>query len=403
MNESPDGTIMPTGQQPEAPVPAPVTGQQPGNRTMKIVAMVVAGVVVLAAAGIGGSVYMKKQKELKAPIKVGMLLPFSGPAGGAGLGISRGVKLAQKQLGASKVELIQEDSQCSGDTAKAAMKKLIAKGVVAVIGDACSGSSAAALEEAEKAGIVMIAPTASSSSLSKADNLFRVVPADDFQGKFAAKTMYDKGIMTAALVASDDSYSIGLGKVFKASFEELGGTVTESPFKEGDLDFSDQVADIKAANPGAIFLLDIAPPSGVAAIHQIRAAGITAPIYSGDAGDSYYGNPIEESERAAATGFTITRFPLGTQTFLQAMKNDFPAVGVNYGAGQGYDAFHAVFLAYQAGARTKEQVKAEISTTKFQGVTGPMEFDKNGEISSSAYKYELYQATADGVFVLVED
>ena len=115
------------------------------------------------------------------------------------------------------------------------------------------------------------------------------------------------------------------------------------------------------------------------------AAGVAAPVYSGDSAD----DPIViGGAGSAAEGLIVTAFPSGTQAFKQTLANAYPSDEQVYGAPQAYDAFQALFKAYQAGARTGEQFKTKLSKVDFVGVSGHIKFDANGEISNTDYKYD---------------
>ncbi|HSX33332.1 MAG TPA: branched-chain amino acid ABC transporter substrate-binding protein [Candidatus Saccharimonadales bacterium] len=383
---SPASTDMAADQKPMSPA-TPVTGGAPKNNSMmRMMAIVLAAVVVLGG-GTGFALYWHHRSVLNAPVKVGIVLPFSGDASAAGFGEVKGIELAQKQLGATKIDLVREDTKCDSKLGAAAVKKLAAENVVAMIGDACSSGTAGEVQPANDNKIVLISPSASSPSLSKpGDYFFRVVPPDEFQGSFAAQLMYDKGIRKVAMLYSNEPYGKGLSSVLKQRFEALGGTVvSDLNYEDGSIDLSKQAAATVATKPDAVYFLGISGPSVIAGLQQLRAAGLTAPIYSGDSAD----DPIViGGAGAAAEGMTVTAFPVGSQSFKQALADAYPSDEQVYGAAQGYDAFKAIYQAYQQGARTGEQFKEKLSNMSFTGVSGSIAFDKNGEISNTSYKYD---------------
>ena len=383
-------TVMPTGGHPSA-------GAQPGK--MKWMWIGVAAILVLGGGGYGLYAYMQYRAEQNKPIKVGVALPFSGPVAAAGLGEIKGLQLAQKQLGATKIQLIQEDTKCTPDGAKAAVKKLIAKEVVAIIGDACSGSSLEALPEANNAKVVMISASATSPTLSKpGDYFFRVVPNDNFQGKFAATTMYNKGLHKVSVLSVDESYGQGLSKAFIEAFEALGGTiVSQGKYLNTDTNWDSQIAAVAAAKPEGVYLLSLSTSTAVGLMKGLQAAGVSVPTYSGD---SLNDSQLISSGGAATEGMYVTIFTTGTQAFQQALKNAYTDTQT-YAAAQAYDAFNAVYLAYKGGARTGEAIKNALPGISFEGVSGAISFDQNGEISNPQYKYALQQVH-DGKFVLAD-
>ncbi|MBU4603321.1 MAG: ABC transporter substrate-binding protein, partial [Proteobacteria bacterium] len=88
------------------------------------------------------------------PVKVGVVLPFSGPVGSDGTRTFNGIDLAVKQINAAggidfngqkmPIEIVKEDSTCNPRMSVAAVEKLMTRDKVSVvIGDFCSTSTLA--------------------------------------------------------------------------------------------------------------------------------------------------------------------------------------------------------------------------------------------------------------------
>lgn len=397
MDETPEAKV--TSEQP-AQEPANLSGQPEGKHSRKRLWLIIVAAVVVVGGGLGAFFYSTSKPKTEATLKIGVMLPFSGDASTSGFGELKGIQLAKKQLGASNIELVQEDSKCDADSAAAAVKRLVAQKVVAIIGEACSGASLGALPDANKNKVVMISASASSPSLSIAnDYFFRVVPPDEFQGQFAAQLIYNKGLHTAAMLYSNEEYGNGLSKAFKKSFEALGGTiVADTPYEDGAIDLTNEVNAAKMANPAAVYFIGVSAPSASAILQQMRTAGLTVPVYSGDV---LYDDVVIDNAAGAAEGLTLTSFPTGTRSFKQALKNSYQSSDQTYAAAEAYDAFDALYRAIKGGAKTGEEIKNKLPSIDFQGVSGHIKFDKNGEISNSDYKYEVLQVK-DGAFTTVE-
>ena len=324
----------------------------------------------------------------KPHLKIGVMVAFSGGSSSMGYGEIKGIQLAKKELSADTIDLVQVDSRCDPSIAPEVIKKLIDQKVVAIIGDGCSSVSAAALPFANKAKIPMVSPSASSPSLSiPGDYFFRVVPPDNFQGAFMAKTIYDKGLRHVAVFYTNESYGLGISKVFKDKFTSLGGQVVIMTSAEPDLiQLDSQIAAIKAAKPDAIYFAPNATVSAIAAIKLASAAGLNVPYYGGDV---LYDKTVISNVGNAAEGLIMTSFPIGSKTFKQAIYNEYQSTDLLYGAPQAYDAFSAIYKTIQDGATTGEEIKDKLPSVSFTGVSAKITFDKNGEISDPNYKYDL--------------
>lgn len=359
-------------------------------------------IVVLLGIISGALFYFNKDddKQNDAHVKVGVMMAFTGGSSSMGYGAMKGIQLAKKQLNADNIELVQMDSKCDAKSAAAAIKKLIAQNVAAIIGEGCSSASVAALPAANNSKTVMISPSASSPTLSIPDDyFFRVVPPDDYQGAFMAQAIYDKGIRNVAVFYTDEPYGSGMNKVFQERFEALGGKVVATASAEPDvIDLTTQMKQLKNSNPQAVFIAPNSVVSATAAIKLAREVGITVPLFGADI---MYDNTIITNAPTMSDGLTITSFPTGTKSFKQALLNEYQVAEQLYAAPQAYDAFHAIYLAVSKGATTGEEIKNMLPSISFNGVSAHIKFDNNGEISDPNYKYDLLQIK-DKTFVVLD-
>jgi len=361
-------------------------------------------IALLVGSAIFGAFLLYQQftaQQTPPRIKVGLMMAFSGGSSSMGYGANKGIQLAKKQLGADNIEIVQVDSKCDPKAAAEAIKTLIDQNVVAIIGEGCSSASVAALPAANNAKIPMISPSASSPTLSiPNDYFFRVVPPDNLQGSFMAQTIYDKGHRRVAVFYTNEPYGNGMNTVFRENFENLGGTVVARVNAEPDvIDLRTQMEQIKATNPEALFIAPNSVVSATAAMKIAREVGITAPFFGADI---MYDTTIITDAPQAAAGLTISSFPTGTKAFKQALFNEYQRDEQLYAAPQAYDIIHALQLAVKKGATTGSQIKDALSALDFDGVSGHIKFDINGEISDKSYAYDLFQVQND-TFTLIDD
>ncbi len=384
-HSEPESTVPPA-----TPIPPLASGKPGGNKWMVVLLVI----VFILALGAGAAAYMLKKKDATkttaTPVKVGFMMALTGGSSSMGFGTNKGIQLAKKQLNADNITIVQADSKCDPKVAPEAIKRLIAQKVVAIIGDGCSSASTASLPAANNAKIPMISPTASSPSLSTPnDYFFRVIPSDNFQGAFMAQSIFDKGLRRVAVFYTNESYGSSMSKVFKEKFESLGGQVVNSASAEPDvIDLKTQMNTLKASKPDAVFFSPNSVVTATAAIKIAREVGITAAFFGADI---FYDNTIIKDVPTAAEGMTFTSFSTGTKSFNQALLNEYQVTDQLYGAAEAYDAFHAIYLAVQGGATTGEQIARKLPSISFDGVSGHITFDQNGEISDKAYKYALLQ------------
>src|SRR6185369_9600716 len=169
----------------------------------------------------GGYMWAKNRNKAAAPVaqqvvKLGLIAPLTGDNGNYGQVLQRGLELAQRDFSQPGLtfQILVRDTQCQADKAAAATTELAKAGVVAIIGDTCSGATLAALPIANANKVMIVSPSASSPALSiPNDFFFRTYPTDSHQGVFTTELMQKKGIKKLAVVYDSDAYGTGLDAV----------------------------------------------------------------------------------------------------------------------------------------------------------------------------------------------
>lgn len=398
-NQSPNAQSAtgspPTPPKPDQPLQLPAGGKP---ASLVIALIIIAGVVLVGCLGYafyltlglnntGGT----GRQTAAAHVKIGVLAAFSGGSEKMGDGILKGVELAKKQLSADNLEIVQADSKCDPVVAAVAVKRLVDEKVSAIIGDGCSAVSQAVLPLVNEAKIPLVSPSSSSALLALPDDyFFRVVPSDLVHAASVAQAMYSKGYRNVAIFYTAEPYGDSMQTAFAKAFTELGGKIaTRASATENSLTLDTQIKQIAAAQPDAIFSVSNSTVVAIGAIKLARGAGLTMPLYT--LYTSLYDKSLVTDAGAAAEGLIISTFPAGTEAFQKDVAAAYPGMPPLYAAAQAYDALHALYLAVQSGATTGEQVKASLSGANFQGVSGRVMFDKNGDIADPAYHYDLLQ------------
>ncbi len=193
-------------------------------------------------------------------IKIGVMVPFTGPLSEFGVNRQNAANLAAKHLEEAgvPVELVFADTQTSAIPAVEAARKLVdVDQVFAIVGGGASGVTIAI---AESVTIPKQVPQVSYSSTSPlisrlpADEgqnfLYRTCPSDALQGVVLGRLAAEQGYKTASVIYVNNPYGQGLTDVFKESFEKQGGKVLATvPHDEKAA--PTYVAELKKADEGA--------------------------------------------------------------------------------------------------------------------------------------------------------
>src|SRR6266566_5249866 len=164
-------------------------------------------------------------------IKIGGLFPMSGPGSYFGAQDKQGIELALEALNKSgvKFEIQYEDSACSPLPASQAAKRLLDQYKPdVIIGEECSDATLAIMPTVEQAKIPLINAGSSAIKITDPGNpwVFRIMPNEVMQGVDIATQAYGKlNARTAVLLNENTNAGIGNAKVFKDTFEKLGGKV----------------------------------------------------------------------------------------------------------------------------------------------------------------------------------
>src|SRR5947209_17030639 len=167
-------------------------------------------------------------------IKIGGLLPMSGPGSYFGLQDKQGLELAIGQLNSSgvngyKFEVQYEDSACSPLPATQSTKRLLEQYKPhIVLGEECSDATLAAMPVMEAAKVPLLNAGSSSIKITDPGNpwTFRIMPNEVMQGVDIANNAYKRlNARTAVLLYENTNAGIGNGKVFNETFTSLGGKI----------------------------------------------------------------------------------------------------------------------------------------------------------------------------------
>lgn len=380
----------------------------------KLFALAMATVMTLSLAACGGDTGNNGGGDVAGiaisgnTIKIGVFEPTTGENGGGGMQEVLGARYANQVAptvdinGTTyNIELVEVDNQSDKTAAVTAAQSLISSGVVAVLGSYGSGVSIAAGQTFADAGVPAMGCSCTNPQVTLGNDFyFRTCFLDPFQGTVMASYAMEQGYQTAALISQNgDDYSTGLAAFFKQAFEGMGGTiVADETYQTNESDFNAILTSVKAANPDCIFI-----PSSIATatliLPQAKANGITAQII---ASDTWENETIISAAGDAAEGVALStffdendeenpvakEFVTGFKAYLNSNPNNLTLNGGSDGVAAvsalGYDAYMAVYEALKAldgteGDLTSVSIRDALKGVSFNGVTGSISFDENGD------------------------
>lgn len=399
------------------------------KKSKRLVALFLAAVMIVAVfAGCAKKPDTDTTKEsgtgaatptFKGEIVIGTTGPLTGPAASYGTSVKNGAQIAVDEINAAggvngfKLVYLVEDDEASGDKAKAAYDKLMDKGMQIFLGAVTSGASISLNDSLKEDGILQITPSASQlEAVSENPNAFRICFTDPIQGQAMAEYAYNtlKYTKAALLFNQDDSYSTGVKDAFKAKFKELGGTISvETSFVDDAKDFSAQLTQIASSDAEVIFM-----PIYNDKVAQIALAadakGVKLPMLGSDGWDGVLGKYLKtDDEKKLVEGaiyltpFLATDTDERIQKFVEAYKAAYNGAEPDQFAADGYDGIYIIKAALEKINISSEEIdnKALVDAMvglEYDGITGKMKFDKDGEPNKS-YKFAKIE---NGTYVAIK-
>src|SRR5438093_7734114 len=330
-------------------------------------------------------------------IKVGGLLPMSGPGSYFGAQDKQGIELALEALNKTgvngfKFEAQYEDSACSPLPATQAAKRILDQYKPDIaIGEECSDATLAIMPVMAQAKVPFLNAGSSSIKITDPGNrwTFRIMPNEVMQGVDIASNAYKRlNARTAVLLYENTNAGIGNAKVFADTFKSLGGEIL------GDIGFGRDVNDFTAiaTRIAGLGKVDVIPTytlegQGLRITQALAQAGVT----KGGGGQSIQLGTIwlpfgfEQKAGKTALGYIrIVQFdPTDkrevVQSFIRSFKAKYNQEPTHINA-HAFDQILVVADVIRRGGKDSQSIRDIMATTKdFSGVTGSVEFDKTNQ------------------------
>jgi branched-chain amino acid transport system substrate-binding protein len=333
-------------------------------------------------------------------IKLGALYNLTGGMSSIEASALNGAKFKAKLinesggiLGGKKLEVIEIGTDTDQ---KAAAKKVLSEGVIAGLGygDTTFVLAVAPLFQAK--GVPFVTSGATHPSLHKqiGDCIFMVSFGNDDQSfaiaDFTIKKLEAKNI--AVWTDNSMDFTKALSKFYKQRIEELGGRIVlEDFFVTGDKDFSAQIDRLKNAStePDVVFVSAV-PKEAALTVKQIREAGLTLPILSGNGFDTDLVINLPDPKLANEVYFSTHTYRGDPRPevldFIKAYEKEYGRFPKNAFAALGFDAVGLIADAItRAGSTDKEALCKALAATKgYKAVTGEITYSRASGVPMKA-------------------
>jgi ABC-type branched-subunit amino acid transport system substrate-binding protein len=181
-------------------------------------------------------------------VKIGCILPLSGPYALYGREILNGIQLGMDIFKGSEgdqgLELVIRDTKGSIEDTVTGIEELVQKEkVMAIMGPLASATATAAVRKAQELGVPIITFTQKDGITREGDMVFRnyLTPSKEVEA-VVNKSIKEMGMKRFGIFYPDNTYGRFMMNLFWDKVEEMGGQITAvESYKTDDTDFTDGI------------------------------------------------------------------------------------------------------------------------------------------------------------------
>ncbi|MEM9031082.1 MAG: ABC transporter substrate-binding protein [Pseudomonadota bacterium] len=344
-----------------------------------------------------------------------------------------------------QIEMVLRDTQTDPKVGVDAAKALVdLDGVQLLIGAVSSGVSMPILTSVTApAGVMQMSCCSSSTAFTalaeegKTEGLwFRTFATSGVQAAVGAMVARDAGVGSIAILYKNDDWGQDIGKLIEEDFTALGIDVTASvAITDGQPSYRAEVTEALKGQPEALYLA-LYPKEGIAAVREWISLGGTQKMI--------VANSLKSEEFRDAVGAQYLGDTLGTDTasprvasadaFVDRYTERFDGPPAGPGLANSYDATMIALLAMEAagegatgadiaaavprvtdpdgtpvtadaaGFAAAKEALASGGNVLYQGATGNVRFDGNGDVSAPAVVWSFAEdGIAEEQYVTLEE
>jgi branched-chain amino acid transport system substrate-binding protein len=360
---------------------------QPTRRTFLKAAVVGGG----AAAGVTGGPWVIRARAQGGPVKIGLVLPYTGVYAELGTSITQAMELAFARenwtVAGRKIEMIKEDDEMKPPVGVRKTEKLIDSDKVDILtGPVHSGILMGMRDKVHNSKTILIVSNAGADAISR-DRCSKWIFRTSFSnwqpcqpmGGWVAKNVSKE----VFLIAPNYQAGKDMMGAFQETYTPAGGKVVSEDYpKLGETDYAPYLTKIKQSGAKAVFAF-FSGTDAVNFVKQYSQFGLKEGIKLTGAG--FLTEPdVLPAQGAAAIGVLTGHFytPLldnpVNHRFVKEFRDKFYGKMPDGFACQGYDTAEVIVRALKAvngNTQDKDKLVAAIAATEFDSPRGRFRFD----------------------------
>lgn len=345
----------------------------------------------------------------KPGLKLGMVVPLSGPAARFGGFAVHGADLAVKQINAAggvngaPITLTKGDSQGTPvESVSAARRMLSESGFQAVLGDITSSATIALQPVVEEAKVILLNGASSNPDITYKAGVgglkwtFRSYPTDELRAKvvlqYGAET---RGFTRYACLSVDSDYGRGAMNFTKKYLGDFKAElVSEDYYKDDETDFRPVLSRIRSENVQAILSYGL-PDATRLLGRQMQETGLAGKVAVMGSGEFTYPDTIKVAPRAFDGAVEVQAWAPDlpnprSQQFVADYKAAYGTEVPNVHSYTHWEAIHLLAAAAQAAkGPANEDLRDALAAIDYDGATGHIRFDNHQQAELPMFVYQV--------------
>jgi branched-chain amino acid transport system substrate-binding protein len=344
-----------------------------------------------AAAGVAGGPWVLRARAQGGPVKIGLVLPYTGVYAELGNSITQAMELVFARenwtVAGRKIEMIKEDDEMKPPVGVRKTEKLIDSDKVDILtGPVHSGILMGMRDKVHNSKTILIVSNAGADAISRnrcSKWIFRTSFSNwqpcQPMGGWVAKNVSKEVFQIAP------NYQAGkdMMEAFRETYHPAGGKVVGEDYpKLGETDYAPYLTQIKQSGAKAVFAF-FSGTDAVNFVKQYDQFGLKAGIKL--TGPGFLTEPdVLPAQGKAALGTITGHFytpildnPVN-QRFVKEFRDKFGGKTPDGFACQGYDTAEVIVRALKAvkgNTQDKDKLVAAIAETEFDSPRGRFRFD----------------------------
>ncbi|TDX83798.1 amino acid/amide ABC transporter substrate-binding protein (HAAT family) [Neorhizobium sp. R1-B] len=365
---------------------------------------------LITAAGVALGTMAALPAVAQEVVKIGLVLPMTGPFASTGRQVEAGVKaymaINGDTVAGKKVEVVlRDDAGVADQTRRIAQELVVNDGVKLLMGFGLTPLAMSVAPVLNQAKVPAIITSATTSAIMPQSQYFvRTSMAGPQSAVPVATWAVQNNLKRVVTLVSDYGPGIDIEKGFTNQFKKEGGTIVEAVrVPLANPDFAPFLQRVRDSKPDAVFVF---VPSGVGSLFMkqfvergLADAGIKL-IGTGDITDDDLLNGIGAAAKGVITGhfYSALHDSPENKAFVEQVKKANKGMRPNFMSVGGYDAIH---LAYESLKKTNGDTDGAKLVDAMKGMSwtsprGPITIDpETRDIVQDIYMREVKEVNGE--------